>query len=224
MKAILTLGSLALVVGSVAAADPPAKWKLPEADGLKWVARVKAVVRDGWSVELQDNEITIRRSKPVAMVRVLPNPAAGTKPIPDGERTIQFVLRFAPRMSMEEYERLAAVNAASEKEYDRLYRAVGLPHKFDDFIATTAEEKKRVEEFRAAVAKLPRHTLPDLYTPDHSLYFLHPWDGWSSPSDEVVAAECRDVEETLLRFFGMYNPAAAARRQAVGQYLSEPRR
>jgi hypothetical protein len=224
MKALLTLGSLALVVGAVAAPDPRVKWKLPEADGRKWVARIKALTRDGWSVTLQGNEITIRRSRPVAMVRVLPNPAPGAKPIPDGERTIKFVLRFAPRMSMDEYERLAAVNAASAKEYDQLHRAVGLPHKFDDFIARTPEEKKRVEVFRAAVAKLPRHTLPDLYTPDHSIYLLHSWDGWSSPADKGVAAECRDVEETLLRYFGMYNPAAAARRQGVGQYLPKPRR
>jgi hypothetical protein len=224
MKGILTLGALALVMGSVAAADPTAEWKLSEADGQKWVARVKEVTPDGWSVELQGNEITIRRSKPVAMVRVLANSAPGTDPIPDGDRAIKFVLRFAPKMSMDEYERLAAVNAESEKEYDRLHRAVGLPHKFDDFIATTPEEKKRVEEFRAAVAKLPRHTLPDLYTPDHSIYFLHPWDGWSSPADEVVAAECRDVEDTLMRFFGMYNPAAAARGQGVGQYVPEQRK
>ncbi len=40
-------------------------------------------------------------------------------------------------MSIDEYERLAAVNAASEKEYDRLRRAVDLPHKFGDFIAAT---------------------------------------------------------------------------------------
>jgi hypothetical protein len=224
MKGILTLGSLALVVGSVTVANSPAEWKLPEADGQKWVARVKAVSRDGWSVELQGNEITVRRSKPVAMVRVLPNSADDDKPIPDGKRTIKFVLRFAPKMSMDEYERLAAVNAASEKEYDRLHRAVGLPHKFYEFLPTTPEEKKRVEEFRAAVAKLPRHTLPDLYTPDHSIYFLHSKDGWSSPADEAVVAECEDMEDTLMRFFGMYNPAAAARRQWVGEYLPEKRK
>ncbi len=225
MKGILTLGTLAVVVGTAAAAEPPAEWKLPEADGQKWVARVRAAVaRDDWSVEFQGNEITVRRSKPVAMVRVPPNSFEGEKPSADGERTIRFVLRFAAPMSMDEYERLAAVNAASALEYDRLVDAVRLPHKFDDFSATTPEEKKRLEEFRAAAAKLPRHTLPDLYTPDHSIYFLHPWDGWSSPADKVVAAECRDVEDRLMHFFGMYNPAAAARGQGVGRYLPEQRK
>lgn len=225
MRQLLLFGWLALLPGPGAQADPPAAWKLPEADGQKWAARVrKAVARDNWSVELQGNEITVRRTKPVAMARVLPNPTPGAKPIPDGERTIRFVLRFGPKLSLEEYDRLAAVNAASAKEYDRLHRAVGLSHKFDDFIARTPEEQERVRAFRAAVAKLPRHTLPDLYTLDHSIYLLHPWDGWSSPADTTVAAECRDVQDTLLRLFGTYDPDAAARRRWVGQYLPEPRR
>jgi hypothetical protein len=225
MRHLLILASLALLPGVAARADPPKEWKLPEAEGQRWAARVgRAVARDNWSVEARGNEITVRRNKPVVMVRVLPNPAPGAKPIPDGEKTIRFVLRFAPKMSVDVYDRLAAVNAASEKEYDRLQRAVGLSHKFDEFTATTPEEKERVRAFRAAVAKLPRHTLPDLYTPDHSVYLLHPWDGWSSPADEAVAAECRDVQDALLRLFGMYDPVAAARGRGVGQYLPERRR
>jgi hypothetical protein len=192
MRQLLLLGSLALLPGVAATAEPPAEWKLPETEGQRWAAQVgKAVARDSWSVEVRGNDITVRRDKPVMMARVLPNAAPGARPIPDGERTIRFVLRFAPKMSVDEYARLAAVNAASEREYDRLHQAVGLPHKFDEFIATTPEEKERVRAFQAAVAKLPRHTLPDLYTPDHSVYLLHPWDGWSSPADEAVAAEPR---------------------------------
>jgi hypothetical protein len=221
MGRLLVLGSLALAPG--AAADPPADWKLPEADGQRWAERVKAVVRDGWSVELRGNEITVRRDKPVAMVRVFANPAPDSQPIPDGERTVRFVLRYSPKMSIEEYDRLAAVNAESAKEYDRLHRAVGLPHKFDDFIATTPVDKERVRAFREAVAKLPRHDLPDLYTPDQSVFFLHPWDGWSTPADAAVAAECRDVEDTLMRLFGMYDPVAARRGTGVGRPLPELR-
>lgn len=225
MQRSLVCGLLALVLLAEASAEPPTEGKLPEVDGQRWVDRIgKSVGRDNWAIERKGNEITVRRTTPVAMTRMYPNAAPNTKPVQDGERMIQFVLRFAPKMSSDEYDRLAAVNEASEKEYDRLHRAVGLPHKFDQFIASTPEEKKRVAEFRSAVAKLPRHTLPDLYTPDHSLYFLHPWDGWSSPEDEEVAAECGEVEDVLMRLFGMYSPAAAAHSRAVGQYLSEPRR
>jgi hypothetical protein len=69
---------------------------------------------------------------------------------------------------------------------------------------------------------LPRHTLPDLYTPEHSISFFHPWDWWSSPAKKEVAAECQDVQERLMRFFGMYDPSAAAGGQGVGRYLPEP--
>lgn len=225
MRQLLILGSLALTPGIGIAADPPTEWKLPEADGQKWAARIqKAVSQDNWSVEVRGNEITVRRNKPVTMARLGPNAPPLAKPHPDGEKVIRFVLRFAPKMSMDEYDRLATVNAASEKEYERLHRAVGLPHKFDQFIATTPEEKERVRAFRAAVEKLPRHTLPDLYTPDHGIYFLHPWDGWSSPADETISAECHHVEDTLMRLFGMYSPAAAARSRGVGQYPPEVRR
>ncbi len=224
MGKVLVVGMVFLIPSIGTGADPPA-WKLTEADGHKWAARIgKAVAHDNWAVEVQGNEITVRRKAAVAMARVLPNAAPNARPTPDGERTIRFALRFAPKMSADEYDRLAAVNAASEKEYDWLHRAVGLPHKFDDFVATTPDEKERVRAFRGAVGRLPRHDLPDLYAPDHSIHFLHPWDGFSFPSDDAVAAECRDVEVTLVRYFGVYDPAAAGGGRGIGKYLPEPRR
>jgi hypothetical protein len=39
-----------------------------------------------------------------------------------------------------------------------------------------------------------------------------------------AAAECQDVEETVLRYFGMYNPRAAAKGQGVGRYETPERR
>jgi hypothetical protein len=225
MRQLLILGSLALLPGVGATADPPAEWKLSEADGQKWAARVrKAVARENWSVEVRGNEITVRRSKPVMMARVPINAPEGTKPSLDGERTIRIVLRFGPKMSMDEYDRLAAVNAASDKEQDRLEQALGMTHKFHEFVATTPEEKERLRAFRAAVAKLPWHSLPDMYTPDHSVYFLRLWDMFLFPADKAIAAECRDVEDALVRFFGTYDPHAAAGGRIVGRHVPEPRR
>lgn len=219
MRSLLSPVWLLFLPGFIVAAEPAADFKLPDEVAKKWAARVKEVVtRDGWQVFVRGNDIVVRRNEAVAMARTVPNASVDAKPMPDGEKTIEFVLRFAPKMSLEEYERVAAINAASDKEYDRLHRAVGLPHKFDSFIATTPEEKKRVADFHAAVAKLPRHDLPDLYTTDHSIQFLHPYDGWSYPSDKDVASECRDVQETLIRFFGIYDPLAAARGREVGRY------
>jgi hypothetical protein len=226
MKRIFVLVTLAAVAGSTAAADP---WKLPDADGQKLVARVTRVIsRDEWSVERQENDITVRRIKPVAMARVQINAPVQFEPRPPilcGEQTIKYVLRFAPKMSMNEYERLAVVNATSEKERHRLFDALKLTNKgFNDVIATTPDEMKRLAEFRATVAKLPRHTLPDYYTTDYSIFFLQSGDDWSYPVDKNISAECENVRDTLERYFGMYDPAAAARGRGHGQYLPEQRK
>ena len=226
-KLALAGALLALVTPAGPAAEPAADWKLPRQDGEKWVARLKALARDGWSVSLDGNEITVRRAEPAAFAYQLPNAMDGAKPLDGGRRTVRYVLRFAPRMTTDEYEKLAAVNAASDREYDKLHRAVGLPHKFDQFVANTPEEEASVAAFREAVAKLPRHNLPDLYTPEYSVYFAQTGDGGAVASwvaDDGVRAECGDVRDTLLKYFGMYNPRAAAGGAGFGSYLPEPRR
>ena len=206
LRTLWTIGLLVMFTGLVDATAPAAQWKLTDTEGRKWATRVeKAVGRDGWAVEAQGNDIVVRRQKAVALARVSINSIDG-KPSLEGEGTIEVVLRFAPKMMMDDYERLSAINAASDKEYDRLHRAVGLSHKFDDFIATTAEEKDRVKAFREAVSKLPRHQLPDLYAPDYSIYFLrHPENG-IYPVDAEFRAERQAVEDALMRYFGVYRP------------------
>jgi len=216
-----------IVVGVVALAGlgaaPLPEWTWTEAEGQKWAGRVRtAVGRDGWAVEVKGNAITVRRKAVVAMVRVAPNSPPDAKPTPDGEREVLFVLRYAPRVTADEYDRRAAVNAESEKAHDRLHDAVGLRSKFGQFLATTPEEKARVKAFEEEAAKLTRHDLPDLYSPDHSVYFSLPWDGFSYPADEAVRAECRDVEDTLVKLFGVYDPVAARGGRSVGSYRTGP--
>ena len=214
-------GILVLVLGvSVASA---AEFKLPKADAENWAKRIQGLARDGWTVTIKDNDIILQRDRPVRFARVqanAPGLAAGEKErTPDlHEGRFRLTFRFAPKLSMDEYEKLAAENAASDAEQDRLRRAVGLPHKFDDFIAVTPEEKRRLKDYREAVAKLKRHALPDLYSTDYSIFLLYGHDGWSYVYDKDVEAECRDVEETLLRYFGMYSPRAAARGTSAGRH------
>jgi hypothetical protein len=100
------------------------------------------------------------------------------------------------------------LRASHNKEYDRLHRAVGLTHKFSDLIATTAEEQERVRKFQEAVAKLTYHELPDMYTPDHSLYFHREPKGRiisPFPTDKTIQEECAAVEEKLKLGFGKYD-------------------
>jgi hypothetical protein len=205
---------------------PQEKWTLPKADAEKWVTRIRGLARDGWTVSVRGNDIVIQRDKPVRFAAIeinAPDRPRDRKPaLHDG--VVRWTLRFAPRMASDEYDRLSEVNAASDRERDRLKRAVGLTHKFDEFIATNAEEKARVAAYREAVAKLTWHTVPDLYTPEHSIFLFVTADQWSSYIyDKDVAAECQDVEETLLRYFGMYNPRAAAKGQRAGRLETPPR-
>jgi hypothetical protein len=196
----------------VRAAEPTATWKMSEADGKKWLVRIEKQARtDGWVIEWKGNEIIVRRKLEVDMsVATINAPITGKYgdgTTSDGKGTIQYTLRFAPNVSMDDYERMVEVNKESSKEYDRLHRAVGLTHKFDDFIATTAEEKDRVRKFREAVAKLTYHELPDLYTPDHSLYFRSELNGRVMrpfPTDKKIREECAAVEEKLKLGFGKY--------------------
>ena len=227
MRNVMLVGAVLLFGMGAFAAEPAADWKLPMADADKWVARVKKLARDNWTVTVTGNDITLRRDKPTAFVYLPPNSPEGAKPVDAGERNVRYVFRFAPKLSTDEYEKLAAVNEASEKEYDRLRAAVNLPHKFDEFIAKTDEEKARVQAFRDAVAKLPRHALPDFYTPEYSIYFYQTGDagfGAMWIADENVRAECNDMRDTLTKYFGMYNPRAAAGGTGFGGYLTEPRR
>src|SRR5262249_39657287 len=134
------------------------------------------------------------------------------------ERRVRFVLRFAPHLSMDDYERLAVVNAASEKERDRLRSALRMAGKGENIIAVTPEEKERLRAYREAVARLPRYDLPDLYTPDHSVCLFRPGDGrsWIYEKDPAWYG-VEQFEKTLLKHFGMYNVTAARGGRGYGR-------
>src|SRR5690349_9559078 len=89
-----------LLCGSPAsAAEPVADWKLPKQDADKWVARLKKLARDGWTVTASGNDITVAREKPAPFVELLPNSPPDAKPAPAGDRIVKYVFRFAPKVS-----------------------------------------------------------------------------------------------------------------------------
>jgi hypothetical protein len=212
MRRILVVGMLLLGSGLEAAGQPSTTRQLSRSDAERWATRLERFVGAHlWSVAAERDKIVLQRKEPVAFVDWPANQAAGEAldSVPAGTRRVRFVLQFAPKLSLVEYERLAAINDASDKEEDRLRRAVNLSYKFDDFIATTAEEKQRLLRFREAVAKLPRHHLPPYYTPDHSVYLYQSWPLEWSPADKTIEAELQTIENDLVRYLGMYDARAA---------------
>ncbi len=187
------------------------------------VRAIRSVLPKGWTVSVVTNRIIVQRDNPVRWERVHPNePGRGVgdpPPKPDlSEGVYRLTLKCGPKMTMETYERLAAENAATEKERERLERGLrDISHKFDQYIPATPEEQKRLAAYREAVANLPRHELPDLYGEDISIWLLVSNDGWSYVYDKDVGAECNGIFETVLRFFGMYDPRAAADPHNLGR-------
>jgi hypothetical protein len=209
-------------VSSLLAAPAPEPWKLPRDEAEKYARRLKEFVRDGWKVTIQGNDLILQRDKPVRFAHVVPNappPAPGQEEKPDlHEGTYKLILRFGPRLSLDEYERQTLVNAETEREIDRLQGALNLRGKFGQFLATTPEEKARLKDYEQKVALLPRFELPDMYSTDHSITLFLPGDSFSYVYDKDAAAECHDVMENVTRYFGVYNFLAARGGTSVGRY------
>jgi hypothetical protein len=219
MRRLIVLCLASCLVQAAYAADPSPRTSLDKFDGAKWAERVRAVVApDSWTVTSKGNEITIQRKQPASFTKTFPNPPPDHIDQPGPAETVRLKLHFGPALSLEEYERLAKVNSESSVEYQRLVQALGLSHKFYQFIATTPEEEAKLKKFHEEVAKLPKHDLPDLYTLDHSIRLIRGWDSWSHVSDANVAEECREVEESIVRYFGVYDPAAARDPNNVARY------
>jgi hypothetical protein len=218
------LGWLLFLVGR-SIADEPTTWKLPEAESQRWLARFRQVYcrAPGWSVTAQGNEFVIQRGQPAAMQMTPDNGPMVQEPlhVPAGESKLRLVLRFGPKMSMDEYDRLAAINDASEHEREQLRARYHLI-KFDDSTPPRPDESKNVQEYREAAKKFPRQVLPDFYTPDYSIYYTHCWNAICSPVDKSLWEQWQGIEAQLIRGFGVYNSLVIDERTSgVGQFVAD---
>src|SRR5580692_13006209 len=112
MTTRLVIAILSVLIGSlsIAAAEPDSKeaWKLPKEDAEKWVKRIRLLTGDGWTVSANGNDIIIQRCKAVRFGDGAPNqPDLGNREPRLVEGKFKLTLEFAPKMSLDEYERLA---------------------------------------------------------------------------------------------------------------------
>ena len=192
-------------------------------------SRIREAIGDEWTVTTRENEILIERVKPVAYADVEINAPAVSSPEKAAvaeaekethEKLCRLTLRFAEPIALSKYEKLRAENQAMEKRYDRLRASVRhISHKFDDYLPANEKEKQQLAEFRRDVAKLHFHDLPDFFTENASVRFYRSWSDWEYLHDPLVRAQVADVEQTLLRLFGVYQPRVASDSMSYGRYL-----
>jgi hypothetical protein len=143
---------------------------------------IQASLGPNWSVTRRRDTIAVRKDTTVDVIFTVCLPPMTR----DGykeycrKQNVEIVARFAPRMSAEEYERLALENrttarAIEDFKQNRLKDVRQTkPQDMDDlssyYAPETDDEKARIGEFRTLLKTLPKHTLPNFYTDECSVY------------------------------------------------------
>ncbi len=214
----LTIAFPSMAAFRAAADEGPA----PRTGVEVWGQRLQKQMPKGWTLTAQGSEIAIERNEPVLFALAQINAPAASPETPPARADLQrgvyrLRLRFGDRVSVDEYQKLVAENTAAARHLEALQQKLGLPHKFDDFIATTAEEKERLQAYREAEAKIVVRDLPDLYSPEHGIRLFQSWSSLAYVADRKTADECKAVRESALKCFGMYETGAAANREDLGR-------
>ena len=207
---------------------------LTELEAKKWVSRFEKLLPKGWTVSHEADVFTIERNDPVQMINEINRPPAADSEAPEEaearekENVIsapyRIKLKFALRISQDQFDDLTAANKTTFAEVERLRTKMKLrsiSHKFDQYIPRNADERERLVAFNEAVRKLPYHDLPDCYTPDFSVFYQSGWPSGARLYEKDEYYECLHVEHSLLRLFGVYSVALA--KSGFPRWSSDPR-
>jgi len=174
--------------------------------------QIKSLLPKGWKVVTRADTLVVRRDQPVRFYNPINLPPFSSKEAFQTyvrKNSVQFMyelsLRFRPRMRHKEYKRLEAVNARTSKRLEALRDNLRhIPHKFDDYLPSSPEEKRLVQEYRRAEKKLPHHRLPDMYSARHSIDLTRqPVTGWVFV-DKKTSQECSKVQGQVIGLFKRY--------------------
>jgi len=191
-------------------AAPPADAK--PAVPAQEVARVKAVVPEGWTVSAEGDTLKVRRDREVETYNNINLPPLGPDEILEyvkghtRKEPFAITLRFAPRMTVEERERLHAQNDQAAVALRKKEEALeGIPHKFDQYLPSTPAETRLVEEYQKARKTVHFHDLPRFHGERHSLYAKTSPDFDAGFFDGEVGRECRRVEARVFALYTAYD-------------------
>jgi hypothetical protein len=195
---------------------------LADAEASKWVSRFEKLLPKGWSVSRDADVFTIERNEPVEIINEINRPAA--PPNESAEERMareksyvvkdayRITLKFARRISQDQFEELTAVNKTTLAEAEKLRAKMKLRNiarKFNQYVPRNAEEHERLASYNDAVRKLPYHHLPDCYCSDFSVFYQSGRPLRTRLYDKDEYYECMNVEHSLLRLFGVYSVALA---------------
>lgn len=217
-------------------AQPGKNWRMPQSQSIKWAARLRKLCPPGWTVSARGNSVIMQRERPVAFLSSAHLINAGPKPLSEEEeqqererekqrvvvrdRVYRLTIEFGPRLSQDQYEKLAAANEATRRADWALRRKHKVEGgKFNIISSYTPEQKAREQAYRAEAKKLVWHQMPDLYSTDLRASLFHSWN-WLEhldPKDEEAAAECSEVMQSLVNLFGVYDANAARGGSTVGR-------
>lgn len=217
--------SIWLIAACTLLADVPPKEPLEtqsavlsDAVGDQWLARIRQVVPEkSWSVKRDGDNFEIARTEQIEFLNYINGPRIPKDESAEERRErlkhsifkadLKIRLKFAPKLTMNEYERLAAINDESARQVEELRSGLSdIRQKFDSYSSKNQEEVRRLRAFNAAVAKLPYHELPQLYCDEFSIHFAPGYHvSGVAPYDKTVREECESVLKSLLRLFGTYD-------------------
>jgi beta-lactamase regulating signal transducer with metallopeptidase domain len=181
---------------------------------------------NGWTTEAKDNRVTIRRAAPVEVVWQPPSSPANAKPRHDSD-VFEINVDFGPAMTAPELQAMKEANQAREARLEELRKQLRpLPHKGDDWIARTEQDKTLIAEFRKAERDNPYHQIPDGFADDFSVTVRDSHSAplafdrstgriedrggghWSGIQPQAVSDECVEVVKLL---GGMFPSSPATR-------------
>jgi hypothetical protein len=212
LVAFLTYLGIAGVWSVWTQAAPLAAKEQPVRVPKELAKRIKSLLPKGWTMVARGDTFIVRRLKPAQFYCPINQPAFPTKEAflaylrkHSPESKYELSLRFRPRVSHKEYAQLSAQNDQTSKRLEVMRDKLGhIPHKFDDYLPSTPEDKRLVREYQQAKAKLPRHRLPDMYSAQHSIYLTRvPVRGWEFVEEET-GQECNKVADNIRVLFKPY--------------------
>ncbi len=225
----LSIVALMLLLSGVSAWAQNAlqDWKMPETDLQKWALRLKKLCRSyEWTVTAKGNDIIMERDKPVMFGRPINGPTSESSKGPRIEGIYRITLRFAPEMSLDEYEKLKTENEASDLEDQKLKRKHNISTRFGGTYASGDDAKKREQAYREEFEKLVYHRLPHFYAPQYSITYYHSWRWFEylDSGDADVDEECNGIKEAITKYFGTYNYLVAIGSSDFGYQEAEDKK